>query len=367
MTTTDDLFDSPGRTATDDDGVKRDRWGRYLLPHPKSGREMGWTRATTFAKTISDTYTLNMWGRRMSIKGLTMREDLYMLAAATSLDDRDTLNKIAEQAAEHAGSKVGASLGTALHAFTEQHDKGEPVTAPARYRPHVAVYAAALAEHGVEVVPEMIERIVICSKYGVAGTFDRIFRVVRDCVIELPDVEPFTLTAGTCIIGDLKTGRDLSYGWGEIAVQLALYANADFMWNRDTESYEPLPELDKRVAMVAHLPATTEAAVCTMFDVNIAKGWTATKLCAATREWRKERGLAIPRLTTRAALAAGDAESEIEIEDPAGWGARIEAARTVADLSAIYAAATLARQWTPALEALGMARRALILADTMGS
>ena len=362
-----DLFCSPaGRQAIDDDGVKRDRWGRYLLPHPVSGREMGWTRATTFAKTISDTYTLNMWGRRMAIKGLTMREDLYTLAAATDLSDRDTLNTIAEKAADAAGSKVGASLGTALHAFTEQHDRGVPVTAPAKYRPHVAAYVAALAEHGVEVVPAMVERIVICQKYAVAGTFDRIFRVVRDCEVTLPGMDAFTLRAGTFIIGDLKTGRDLSYGWGEIVVQLALYANADLMWNPEADAYEPMPELDTRVALVMHLPATTEGAVCTPYDVNIAKGWAAAQLCSETRQWRKEKGLAVPRLTTQAGPVTAGEEPVIEIEDPAGWGTQLDAAQSVDELSSIYRQAVLARQWTPALEARGMARRRLILADQVG-
>lgn len=352
----------------DDDGVKRDRWGRYLLPNPQSGREMPWTRATTFAKTISDTFTLSMWGRRMAIKGLTMREDLYVLASSTSLDDRKTLNEIADKAAEHAGAKVGASLGTALHSFTEQHDRGESVTAPAKYRPHVAAYIAALAEHGVEVVPAYIERIVIVRKYNVAGTFDRIFRVVRDVTIELPGVGTITLRAGQLIIGDLKTGRDLSYGWLEIAVQLALYANADLVWNRDTGEYEPMPELDQRVAMVAHLPAQEGDARCEMFDVNIAQGWAAAQLCADVREARRtSKGLAVPRTVSRASAALTAAEEPAVEVDPAGWGDKIDAAVTVADLSHIWRTATAARQWTPALEARGMARRALLLADTEGS
>lgn len=372
-TTENDLFGpamAPGAGRNDDE-VKRDRYGRYLLPHPQSGRETPWTRATTFAKTISDTYTLNMWGRRMAVKGLTMREDLYVLAASTPLTDRKTLNEIAEKAADAAGSKVGASLGTALHSFTEQNDRGEQVTAPPKYRPHVAAYVAALAEHGVEVVPAFIERIVISTTYNIAGTFDRIFRVVRDCAIELPSMEPFKLKAGALIIGDLKTGRDLSYGWLEIAVQLAVYANADLMWNADTDEYEPMPELDKRVAIVAHLPAVEpgETVQCTMYDLNVAQGWTLAGLCADVRAARKMNGLAVPRLAVTGAAfdTTANPETVVDIEDPAGWGLQIDSARTVADLSRIWREATAARQWTDALHARGMARRALISADTAGS
>jgi hypothetical protein len=368
MTATDnDLFSNPSRPAEPDDGVKRDRWGRYLLPHPKSGREVAWTRATTFAKTIQDTYVLNMWGRRMSIKGLTMREDLYALAAATGLDDRDTLNDIAERAAEAAGAKSAAALGTALHGFTEQHDRGETVTVPAKWRPDVNAYVAGLEEHGIIVEPTMIERIVVCERYAVAGTFDRMYRVTRPCVVELPGIKPFELPANALVMGDLKTGRDLSYGWGEIAVQLALYAFADKLWNGETGEYESMPaELDKRVAIVAHLPVGK--AQCTLFDLNIALGWQAAELCESVRSWRKVRGLATPRLITSAQPTSenGNAEPTVEIEDPAGYGPRLDAARTIEDLSAIYFEASRSRQWNPALEARGMARRTAILADIRG-
>jgi len=364
--TTEDLFDNPTRPPDPDEGVKRDRYGRYLLPHPESGRELSWTRATTFAKTISDTYTLNLWGRRMSVKGLTMREDLYALAAATSLDDRDTLNKICEDAAEHAGAKSAAALGTALHGFTESHDRGLPVSVPAKWRPDLAAYVKGLDDAGIEVVPGMIERIVIVKKYAVAGTFDRIYRITKRCVVELPGMKPFTLEPGTLVMGDLKTGRDLSYGWGEIAVQLWLYANADAIWNRETGEYEPMPEIDKRAAIVVHLPVGQHQA--TLFDINLTVAAEAAELCERVRAWRKTKGLATPRLITHAEPASvDDAEPvSVETEDPAGYGARLDTARTLDDLSAIWREANKAYAWTPALEARGMARRAQILADTAG-
>ena len=338
---------------------------RAARPGHRSGTL--WTRVTTAAKTISDTFTLNRWGRRMAVKGLTMREDLYVLAAATPLEDRDTLNDIADQAIDFAGAKVGASLGISLHAFTEQHDRGQEVTAPVKYRPHVAAYAAALAEHGLEVVPEYIERIVLVRKYAVAGRLDRIFRVTRDVLFELPGMAPFVLTAGTLILGDLKTGRDLSYGWLEIAVQLALYGNADLLWNRESEEYEPMPELDTRVAIVVHLPARQDDASCEMFDVNLAQGWSAAKLCFEVRAARRNSGgLAVPRLVTRASIASSG-ESVVEVEDPAGWSTLIETARTESDLGRIWQQIAAAGQTTSRLGELWTARRATITADTKGT
>jgi len=362
-TTTEDLFSNPSRPADPDEDIIRN--GRYFLPNPASGRDSYWTRATTFAKTISDTYTLNMWGRRMAIKGLTMREDLYALAAATPLEDRQTLNDIAERCAETAGAKSAAALGTALHGFTEQHDRREKVTVPAKWQPDIAAYVKALDEHGIEVVPDLIERVVIVPRFGVAGKFDRIYRVTRSCTVELPGVEPFTLEAGQFIMGDLKTGRTLEYAWGEIAVQLWLYANAEALFDRKTRKYFPMPEIEKRVAVVVHLPVG--AATATVFDMNLALSEQAAVLCHTVREWRKVKGLAVPRLVTRAEPAAQlDDEPTVEIEDPAGWGVKLDTARTTDDLSAIWREANAARQWSPALEARGMRRRAQILADTAG-
>jgi hypothetical protein len=366
-TTDDDLFAHPGMPRDPEEGVKRDRYGRYLLPHPGSGREMAWTRATTFAKTISDTYTLNMWGRRMTAKGLTMREDLYALAAATDLDDRQTLNDICERAAEAAGAKSAAALGTALHGFTEQRDRGEKVTVPAKWRPDVDAYVKALDEHGIEVEPEMIERIVIVRKYNVAGTFDRIFRVVKRCRVVLPGLDPFDLEPGSLIMGDLKTGRTLEYGWGEIVVQLWLYANADLIWNKKTDRYEEMPDVDKRVAVVAHLPVGQHQ--CTMFNLNLGLAAHAAELCSQVRAWRTTKGFAVPRLVTHAEPVPeqnGSAAPVVETEDPAGWGVKLDTARTIDDLSRIWREATAARQWSPDLEQRGMRRRAQILADTAG-
>ena len=83
------------------------------------------------------------------------------------------------------------------------------------------------------------------------------------------------------------------------------------------------------------------------------------------RDARKWAGLAVPRLAV-----AGSSTDEpagpalvVDIEDPAGWGMKIDAATTVDDLSRIWREATAARQWTDALQARGMARRALITAD----
>lgn len=349
-----------GDESVEDDGVKRDRYGRYLLPKfrqfgPGSKTETGHTRATTFAKSMSDTFVLSQWGVRMAIKGLAMRPDLYALTAATPLDDRDKLNAIGEQAKEAAGAKSSASLGTALHAFTEQVDRGDDVVVPAPWDRDVAAYTALVKAAGLEFRPELIERIVVVNRFGVAGTFDRLARLTRDLTVKLPGRKfPITLKAGSWVVLDLKTGRDLSYGMNEIAIQLGLYAEADAMWNRDTGEYEKLPPLDQNVALVIHLPVGQAKAE--LIAVDIAAGREAADLCHKVREWRKVRGLstvvAVGEGTEDPQIAAARAHGSKPVR-VATWEERIRNATSGPELSAIWKEATAAGQWTLALAELG--------------
>jgi hypothetical protein len=327
---------------------KADRYGRYRLPHPESGRVQPYTRATTFAKTISDTFTLNMWGRRMSIKGLTMRPDLYAQAAATSLEDRNGLNAIAEKAAEVAGSKVSANLGTALHAFTEQYDRGENPHVPAPWDADVTAYAAALAREHLTVVPEYIEHVVVNDTYQIAGTFDRIYQLGSPC----PEC------GAELAIGDLKTGRTLEYGWGEIEIQLAIYANAERIWTKSARAYQPMPKVCKCTAIVAHLPVGGKE--CFVYDVDIKAGWEAAALCAQVREWRKAGRKGV----LRTHMVATDG-AHVEVDAPT-WAELIAQAVSVEELSLLWSRANEVGAWTDGLTALGLARKAQIQADRAG-
>lgn len=252
----------------------RDRYGRYLLPQP-AGKDKGYTRATTVAKTLSDTYGLTRWQVRMTAQGLSQRPDLFARVASAA-GDAKSLDQICEQAKEAAAASSGANIGTALHAFTEAVDAGRPVTIPAPWDADVAAYTAALQAAEVTVDPAYIETVLALHSLEVAGTMDRL--------VTMPD--------GRRLIADLKTGKDLSYGWGEIAIQLALYANADETYDYGTGQYGPMPEVDLDEALVMHLPAGQ--ARCDLYLVDIAAGWEAVELCAAVRTWRKRKGLAYP-------------------------------------------------------------------------
>lgn len=248
---------------------ERDRWGRYVLPDPETGEKRSWTRATTFAKSVAETSALTKWQCRMVAKGVATRPDLYALAASTDVGNKAKLDKIAEDAKDAVAASSGANLGTALHAFTEQVDAGQAVAVPKPWDADIEAYRVKMRQAGIQVDPKHIERIVVVPELGVAGTLDRIV---------IPPAR----------IGDVKTGKDLSYSWGEIAIQLALYAHAAAMW--DDGAYLPMPDVDQDTALVVHLPVGK--ARCDLYEVDIAAGWQAALMCRDVRAWRARRDLA---------------------------------------------------------------------------
>jgi len=320
-------------------GPKRDRWGRYLLPDPETGREKAWTRATTLSSTLADTFGLTRWQMRMVAKGLGMRSDLLALAAAAHVDDKQTLDRVANDAKEAAGSSAGANSGTALHSFTEAVDRGEDTDIPDPWGADISAYRAEMDAHRVTVHPEWIERITICPRFGVAGTFDRIV----------------TLADGRRVIGDVKTGKDLSYSWNEIAIQLALYAHATHIWCGD--HWEKMPVVDPSEAIVMWLPVGQ--AKCELHTVNIIDGWDMAQVAYDVRAWRARRNLA-KRIESPVEVG----QRLLKHSDRGTVKRRLAAAGSVDELTAIWAEADAAGLWTSDLTATAASRKKALLEGT---
>jgi hypothetical protein len=269
--------------AADPDGfqpvetaIKRDRWGRYVIPDPETGKERSWTRATTIAGTLSDRFGLERWAKRNVVLGIGIRSDLYAQAASCKPDDKDALDRIVTQAEEAAASKAKANLGTALHRFTERLDAGDHVDVPDPWRADVEAYAAAMNAHAMRVALGWIERILVVPEIGAAGTCDRL---CTSAEWPLPR------------IGDLKTGADVvKYGMTEIAIQEAIYAHATHWFDPLKGELHEMPTVDQQRAIVMHLPIGQ--ATCTLYEVDIAAGWEAAQLAVAVRAWRQRHDLA---------------------------------------------------------------------------
>jgi len=219
VTAIDDAF-----APADDFEIKRDRWGRYLLPDPKTGEERSWQRVTTFAKLLSDTYNLDQWRLRQAAIGLTQRPDLLALIASTPEPDtkgKADISKAVDSAIEAAGASTGANLGTAIHAMTEALDRGHdrPKTTP-EISAKLDDYIATMQRHGLRSAPSWIERVLVNPELDVAGTADRFVHCpdghVRiadlkglDVTTPLPTPDGWT-TMGAVSVGDAvidSTGR----------------------------------------------------------------------------------------------------------------------------------------------------------------
>jgi hypothetical protein len=172
-----------------------------------------------------------------------------------------------------AGSNDASSAGTRLHEITEQVDlHGEAYEVPPEHAADVAAYVDATRGAGIEFPPEYVERIVVNPAVDAAGTFDRIVR--------LPD--------GQLVVADLKTGKDLTYSWLEIASQLAVYANSTGLFNGT--GYDPMPDVNLAFGLVFHLPVGQ--ARCTLHKVDLVAGWELAQLAAEVRRVRGRRDLA---------------------------------------------------------------------------
>ena len=264
---------------------ERDSFGRYVLPDPSDpGQVKHFTRATTLAKALDDTYNLMRYRERNVVSGLKTKPEL--LDSIDLMEDerrlRDILQSVAEEAYDAAGGNEASTRGTQLHYFTEAVDTGhlslEQV--PAEYRAEVAAYVAAMDRHGIARPAEGVERIVYNATANIVGTADRL---------------PVVFADGTRMVADVKSGRDLSYSWGAIACQLAIYADADAMvsYNADGEPFwDAFPIVEKDVGLVMHIPVDKRK--CDLYIVDLAAGRAAVELALEVREYRRRKNLARP-------------------------------------------------------------------------
>lgn len=258
--------------------IRRDRFGRYLLPDPATGAERSWTRVTTAVKGLEggDTFHLQQWMKRMVAFGMGVRPDLVDLAAsAEDADDKETLNDVVKQAEAAAAGSKKANTGTALHAFTQKMDRGDTeINIPAAHRERVQEYKRALERYNIGIIPNMIEITLLFPELELAGTADRFVHWGGG---DLP------------VVDDLKTGGTIDFSRVAIAMQLAAYANSPWVWNHETQKLDPMPEVDKKTGLVLHLPSTGDI-VSTLYRVNIEEGLSLLKKAVDVKQIQKTKG-----------------------------------------------------------------------------
>lgn len=187
-----------------------DRYGRYKLLHPVTKEPCNWTRATTFAKSISDTYALSQWGLRMALLGATMRPDLVDQARGKNVaEDKVWLDNATAELKTAAGDKVAANLGTLYHSYTELCDRAaDPYAELARVVPEehqadIKAYIDLVHGMGLRPVPTLIEFSTGVLQYEICGTSDRCYQVTKHLELRLPG-KVVHLSPGEFVIGDVK-------------------------------------------------------------------------------------------------------------------------------------------------------------------
>ena len=264
--------------------VPRDQYGRYKLPGP-DGPETSWTRATTFAATLAEQYGLRIWKERQVVWGLSRRPDLITMASTiVGPEDKKVLGEIVTEAHIAAGTDAKANRGTAIHLACAAAEAGAFERVPEELRPHVAGYFKAMRDGGLEILPEYVERTGIVKQYGVAGTLDNLVRC--------PD--------GKVRVADKKTGR-MDYSDTEFAVQMALYAHFDALFNYDTNAYEPMPEVATDYAILAHIDP--ETGHTELLRINIEWGWVWARTCAEVRDIRDTKHVITPYVRPEGSMA----------------------------------------------------------------
>lgn len=267
--------------ATPDNGghsdvpVKNHRYQipRYPLDGPMpadakpiegTGMLQPWTRVSTILDVHKDKEGIFKWTKRLVVKGLGSRPDLYALAAAARVDDRGTLDDVAGQAFEFAKGKASSNMGTAYHTFLERKVRGELELEdiPEPFRSDIAGALAALDAAGVRIRPDLQEKVVVRpdrkdgDAAGMAGRFD--------LIVELWNAETQTWEL---VMADYKTGSDpLLYGAWEIQQQLGVYTTAWAIY--DGRFWHPMIQVRKDKVLMIHVKPGEATATVSEVDVD---------------------------------------------------------------------------------------------------
>jgi len=244
--------------------------GRPLVVDPNDpSQKIAYGRPSHYGSIIDDHGALDAWEKRCVAKGVALSDNLRSQAAELDVrKDAGTLDLIVEDAMAKAGARDGANAGTLRHTLTEALDWGEEVECTPEVRRDLDAYQRAMDAHGLTVVPGMIEVRAVCDELGVAGTFDRIYSMRGEGILD----------------ADLKCGQSSDFFGVTYAVQQAIY-NHSQLYDTRTGARSPMPEglrLDK--ALIIWLPAGQGR--CEVIEVDTTEGWQLAQLCYEAYEAR---------------------------------------------------------------------------------
>lgn len=250
------------------------RNGRYLIVGP-DGKEVTYQRMTNAIRVLEDDFSVQQWKRRNVALGVARNRDLIAKVVAAA-DTPKALNDLCDKAEELAGGTEKRDLGTALHDIIEAINRGEDPEVPDTFADDIAAYRAKLDELGIEIVPSLVEFVVVLDDHKTSGQVDMGAKV--------PGL-------GGIVIADLKTGS-VGYGgrWMKMAAQIAGYSRGT-LYDIATDERRPWPEpVNQDVGLIVHLPPGEGR--CDVYQLNLHAGWAGFEAAQAMAATRLTKGIA---------------------------------------------------------------------------
>lgn len=281
-------------------------------PEPHAGKPIeeleGFTRASTLGNALEDATGLNTWRGGMIVYGMSRRGDLVLAAKAIPGTEDKRLHRrplydIARQALEAAEASSAATVGTALHALTEQADQGTLTVDIGEYQPVLDAYLERMA--GWKVVRS--ETFVVSDYFHAAGTFDRLITPEEPmALVDQQTGEIVTvIMPGDLIVVDLKTSTTADYFGAKFFAQLAVYVTGQLYDRRtvidgpdgepmDNPNYGARTPLGQRTdfALILHIPQGGDAdgePVADWYWLDMRAGLALAQLACVNLEARKKR------------------------------------------------------------------------------
>jgi len=268
-------------------------------------------RPSGLSDALEDKFGLQQWASRVRMIGAGRLPSLAAQAAPLDpTEDRSELDGLAEAAFQAGGGGEKAGLGTSMHSWLERltlDPDGTLSRAPENAVADLAAIAQCLSDNNIQVYEtpgrRWVEPFVITplpAAQWAAGSPDMIANV-QGCK--------------TPAIVDLKTGRDPRRAPMSPAIQLAVYAYAEWAWWAKDEPLELAPEKREDVGYILHAPFGT--GTCELIELNLDEGvkaaWLATYVRVARRDMK--RFYTFSDLATGTATGPGDSETGQAVDE----------------------------------------------------
>lgn len=246
---------------------------RIILPDGRSIKPRG---CTSWISVLEYRGNLEKHSKRHVLAGVAADPDRYVPEIRAAWEDiragsdprngneeqvkrgKRELDRIADRASQEAGGSDAANLGSYLHAACEAYDKGVPLhDVQEAVGPDLAGDIEAYARETAHFRHEFIEHRVYQPELNIAGTPDRL--------------STFRRGPGGLYVLDIKTGRSLEWGFGKMAMQLAIYAHANLYSEEGGRGVHRVSSANRDVGFIIWAPAGQGR--CEIHEIDLRAGW----------------------------------------------------------------------------------------------